>query len=64
MKRLLKIELIKGIVDRNGDKAKYQIDGIAGSTLTARGVNNLVRFWLSENGYAPFLNKLKGDING
>lgn len=60
----LKIEVIKGMVDRNGDKAKYQVDGLAGSTLTARGVNNLVRFWLSENGYAPFLNKLKGDING
>lgn len=60
----LKIEVIKGIVDRNSDKAKYQIDGLSGSTLTTRGVNNLVRFWLSENGYGPFLSKLKGDNNG
>ncbi|MCF6269823.1 MAG: Na(+)-translocating NADH-quinone reductase subunit C [Melioribacteraceae bacterium] len=60
----IKIEVIKGIVDRSSDKAKFQVDGIAGSTLTARGVNNLVRFWLTENGYAPFLNKLKGDKNG
>ncbi|MDA3860623.1 MAG: Na(+)-translocating NADH-quinone reductase subunit C [Melioribacteraceae bacterium] len=60
----LKIEVIKGIVDQTSDKAKYQIDGLSGSTLTTRGVNNLVRFWLSENGYGPFLNKLKGDNNG
>ena len=60
----LQIEVIKGIVDRNSDKANYQIDGLSGSTLTTRGVNNLVRFWLSENGYGPFLNKLKGDNNG
>lgn len=60
----LKIEVIKGIVDRTSDKAKYQIDGLSGSTLTTRGVNNLVRFWLGENGYGPFLNKLKGDNNG
>ncbi len=60
----LKIEVIKGIVDRNSDKAKYQIDGLSGSTLTTRGVSNLVRFWLSDNGYGPFLNKLKGDKNG
>jgi Na+-transporting NADH:ubiquinone oxidoreductase subunit C len=60
----LKIEVIKGIVDRSSDKSKYQIDGLSGSTLTTRGVNNLVRFWLSEHGYGPFLSKLKGDNNG
>ncbi len=60
----LRIEVIKGIVDKTSDKAKYQIDGLSGSTLTTRGVNNLVRFWLGENGYAPFLKKLKGENNG
>jgi Na+-transporting NADH:ubiquinone oxidoreductase subunit C len=60
----LKIEVIKGVVDRSSDNAKYQIDGLSGSTLTTRGVNNLVRFWLSENGYGPFLAKLKGGSNG
>lgn len=60
----LGIEVIKGIVDRTSDKAKYQIDGLSGSTLTTRGVNNLVRFWLSESGYGPFLSKLKEDKNG
>ena len=58
------IEVIKGMVDQSSDKANHQIDGLSGSTITTRGVNNLVRFWLSENGYGPFLNKLKGEDNG
>ena len=37
----------------------YHIDALAGATLTSVGVNNLVRFWLGEEGYAPFLNTLK-----
>ncbi|MEM9765400.1 MAG: Na(+)-translocating NADH-quinone reductase subunit C [Pseudomonadota bacterium] len=38
---------------------EFHVDGLAGATLTSRGVDNLVRFWLGENGYAPFLAKLK-----
>lgn len=55
--------LIKGKVDPNGKNATYQIDGLAGATLTSNGVTNLVKFWLGENGYAPFLAKLrKGEV--
>ncbi|MEM7491796.1 MAG: Na(+)-translocating NADH-quinone reductase subunit C [Pseudomonadota bacterium] len=38
---------------------KYHVDSLAGATLTANGVDNLVRFWVGENGYAPFLENLK-----
>ncbi len=55
----LKIEVIKGVVDHTSDKSKYQIDGLSGSTLTTRGVSNLVQFWLGENGYKPFITKLR-----
>jgi len=41
----------------------YYIDALAGATLTSRGVHNLVRFWMGEQGYGPFLERLKaGDI--
>lgn len=53
------IALIKGKVDPANKSAAYQIDGLAGATLTSNGVTNLVQFWLSENGYAPFLAKLR-----
>jgi len=43
--------------------ADYHVDAIAGATLTSVGVDNLVRFWLGEAGYAPFLANIKaGDI--
>ena len=60
----LKIEVIKGNVDQESDKAKYQVDGLSGATLTTRGVDYLVRFWLGDKGYGPFINKLKGENNG
>ncbi|PRY76596.1 Na+-transporting NADH:ubiquinone oxidoreductase subunit C [Yoonia maritima] len=41
----------------------YHIDALAGATLTTNGVNNLVRFWMGESGFGPFLDNLKaGDI--
>lgn len=43
--------------------AQHHIDTLSGATLTARGVENLVRFWLGENGYAPFLANVRaGEI--
>jgi Na+-transporting NADH:ubiquinone oxidoreductase subunit C len=53
------IGLIKGAVDSANPAATWQIDGLAGATLTARGVTNLVQFWLGENGFELFLNNLK-----
>lgn len=53
------IGLIKGKVNPSNAAAAHQIDGLAGATLTSNGVTNLVQFWLSENGYAPFLSKLR-----
>ncbi len=38
---------------------EYHIDALAGATLTSVGVDNLVKFWMGEEGYGPFLDKLK-----
>ena len=53
------IALAKGGVDASSPDAQWQVDGLSGATLTSRGVTNLVQFWLGENGFKPFLNKLK-----
>ncbi|TQV81348.1 Na(+)-translocating NADH-quinone reductase subunit C [Exilibacterium tricleocarpae] len=50
------IEVVKGKADPD---ARYEVDGLSGATLTARGVHNLVQFWLGENGFAEFLDNLK-----
>lgn len=53
----LKITVAKG--EGVGDMENHHIDALAGATLTSVGVDNLVRFWMGEQGFAPFLEKLK-----
>lgn len=54
-----RIEVLKGAVDRNSENAIHQVDGLSGATLTARGVGNLLRYWLGEDGYQPLLEWLR-----
>ena len=49
------IGLVKGAADSS---SSYEIDGLAGATLTSRGVTNLVQFWLGADGFGPFINNL------
>lgn len=35
----------------------YQVDGLSGATITSRGVTSLLRFWLGEDGFGPYLKK-------
>jgi Na+-transporting NADH:ubiquinone oxidoreductase subunit C len=55
----LLIEVIKGKVDVSREGAESQIDGLAGATLTTKGVDNLVQYWLGEQGFKPFIEYLK-----
>ena len=57
----LRIEVVKGTAAK-GEAAIHQVDGLAGATLTSRGVNNLVRFWAGENGFGPFLQNLPREL--
>jgi Na+-transporting NADH:ubiquinone oxidoreductase subunit C len=51
------IEVTKG--GQADASSPYQVDGLSGATLTTRGVDNLVQFWLGDNGFKPFLDQLK-----
>ncbi len=55
------LALIKGVVDQNKAGSEYQVDGLAGATLTSNGVSNLVKYWMSAEGFAPYLNKIRKD---
>ncbi|OED45199.1 Na(+)-translocating NADH-quinone reductase subunit C [Chromatiales bacterium (ex Bugula neritina AB1)] len=55
----LKIEVVKGVVVPGSSGEAWQVDGLAGATLTSRGVSQLLRFWLDENGFGSFLKNLK-----
>ncbi len=53
------LSLIKGSVDTTKPGSEYQVDGLAGATLTSTGVTNLVRYWTSNEGFAPYLKKVR-----
>ncbi|WP_027721741.1 Na(+)-translocating NADH-quinone reductase subunit C [Maridesulfovibrio zosterae] len=61
------IDVVKGTVNPSDPKAEYEIDGLAGATLTSRGVANLVQYWLGKGGFELYLERLAkegGDNNG
>jgi len=52
------LRLIKGGVDPNSPEADHEIDALSGASLTSGGVNHLLAYWLSDQGYKPFLDRL------
>ncbi len=56
------IQVIKGRVNPQKPEAIHQVDGLSGATLTTRGVDQMVKYWLGETGYETFLTKLKTEV--
>ena len=44
---------------KSGASNEHQIDGLSGATLTSNGVDHTVDFWTGENGFGPFLAKVR-----
>ncbi len=57
------ISVIKGYAG-TPEEDPHQVDGLSGSTLTGRGVTELVRFWLSEKGFNPYLDRIRAEGGG
>ena len=51
--------LVKGVVDTSKSGAEYKVDGLSGATLTSVGVTNLVKYWMSQEGFAAYLDKVR-----
>lgn len=49
------IQVIKGNVLPNDPEKDFKVDGLAGATITSRGVTNMLEFWLGANGFGPYL---------
>ena len=48
------IRVIKGPAGSVAD-APHEVDGLSGATITSNGVTNLLRRWLGEDGFGPYL---------
>jgi len=55
----LVISIVKGVVGPDTPDAEYKVDALAGATLTSRGVENLLRFWLGEQGFGSYLDNIE-----
>lgn len=54
------IEVVKTVA-----QGPYEVDGLAGATITSRGVTNMLQYWLGPRGFGPFLEKhARGGTDG
>ncbi|MCK5829723.1 MAG: Na(+)-translocating NADH-quinone reductase subunit C [Methylococcales bacterium] len=60
----VKLGLIKGVVDTSKPGSEYDVDGLAGATLTSLGVSNLVKYWMSNQGFSAYLDKVRIEGEG
>ncbi|MGM0633940.1 MAG: Na(+)-translocating NADH-quinone reductase subunit C [Pseudomonadota bacterium] len=52
----VQFEVVKG-----GASSEHEVDALSGATLTSRGVENLIHFWMGDLGFGPFLeNEIRG----
>jgi Na+-transporting NADH:ubiquinone oxidoreductase subunit C len=58
------LDVIKGAVDVTSSKANMQIDGLSGSTITTKGVDQMIKYWFGDDGYGSFLDKLRKTEGG
>lgn len=55
----LQLGVAPGKVAADDADAPYRVDALTGATWTSRGVTNLLRYWLGEHGFGPYLRKLR-----
>ncbi len=54
----VKIKVIKGMAPK-AQKAPYKVDGLSGATITSNGVTHLLRFWMGDMGFKPYIENMK-----
>ena len=56
------LEVIKGTASPDSPAYNHQIDGLSGATITSRGVENLISYWLGDAAFGPVLEKLRPSV--
>jgi Na+-transporting NADH:ubiquinone oxidoreductase subunit C len=54
----IRVRVVEGKVIPGTPAAAYEVDAISGATWTSDGVSNLVRFWLGDDGFGPYIARL------
>lgn len=53
-----KIQVIKGAAGPPAEDP-YEVDGLSGATITSRGVSNMMTLWLGDDGFGPYLERVR-----
>lgn len=54
------LRVIKGSAGTPAE-APYSVDGLSGATLTSNGVTKALKFWLGDEGFGPYIDRVKGE---
>ncbi len=57
------ISVVKGVAG-SVEADPTHVDGLSGATITCRGVTGLVQLWLGDQGYGPYIKRLRGALGG
>lgn len=55
---VVQLEVIKGSAGPP-ESDPYRVDGLSGATITGRGVAATIDFWLGENAFGPYLERMR-----
>jgi len=53
------LSLVKTKVVPGAPGAEYKVDALAGATLTSNGVTNLIQFWMGDDAFGRYLNRIR-----
>lgn len=53
------ISFVKGAVNCETENSEHKFEALAGATITTRGVENMLKYWMGDHGYGPLLEKVK-----
>ena len=55
----VRVGVARGKTIPGSDDAEHMVDGISGATRTSQGVHGLLRFWLGDFGFGPYLARVR-----
>lgn len=48
-------------VVKGDSQSDTQVDGLSGATITSKGVQSMIQYWLGEQGFGPYLERAKAE---
>jgi len=57
----VKLQVVKGAVMPTTTAAEFKVDGLSGATMTSDGVTRLIQYWFGDEGFKPYLDRLRGE---